>query len=260
MARQKFPWPIEDLRQMYDSGKSLREIADALSSEVWQPYWRKHLGHEYRPSQKVVNKVAKRAGIALRSRGAPLERNGFWRGGRRIDRGGYILVKCPEHPMATAAGYVREHRLVMERILGRYLTETEVVHHKDDDPSNNDPHNLLLFDTNAIHISTTMTGKVPSSRIVVAQEAVARHRREWWPAELLRTWHIVDQLPMKEIGKLLGMNPRTVSAALRRLGIPVRVRYGRSVPPTATTDHERQAREFLAKHPSPTTRGDARLR
>src|SRR5690606_24179884 len=69
------------------------------------------------------------------------------------------------HPHATKAGYVREHRLIMEEKLGRYLTPTEVVHHIDDDPSNNAPENLVVFANNAVHISETMKGKVPSSRI-----------------------------------------------------------------------------------------------
>jgi hypothetical protein len=37
---------------------------------------------------------------------------------------------------------VREHRLVMEQILGRKLLHNEVVHHKDHNKRNNDPSNL----------------------------------------------------------------------------------------------------------------------
>ena len=38
-----------------------------------------------------------------------------------------------------------EHRVVMEQILGRPLAPGEVVHHKDHNPSNNDPDNLMLL-------------------------------------------------------------------------------------------------------------------
>lgn len=43
-------------------------------------------------------------------------------------------------------GYVYAHRLVMEKLLGRQLTDDEVIHHRDHNPLNNDPANLLLTD------------------------------------------------------------------------------------------------------------------
>lgn len=48
---------------------------------------------------------------------------------RRRGRGqGSIIEKCSEHPYAKK-GYVHQHRLVVERHIGRYLTPDEVVHH-----------------------------------------------------------------------------------------------------------------------------------
>lgn len=84
--------------------------------------------------------------------------NYFWRGGMQVDKHGYILVKTPGHPDANHQGYVRMHRLVMERTLGRPLAEGEVVDHRDGDTSNNDPDNLRLFPSNAEHLRVTMTG------------------------------------------------------------------------------------------------------
>ena len=57
---------------------------------------------------------------------------------------------APDHPHAVR-GYVRKHRLVMEKKLGRYLTRTEVVHHRDDNPGNNRLSNLKLYASNAEH-------------------------------------------------------------------------------------------------------------
>src|SRR5689334_22036255 len=51
----------------------------------------------------------------------PGPKNAGWKGGRRIDKDGYVLIYAPDHPQATKAGYVREHRLVMEQHLERYL-------------------------------------------------------------------------------------------------------------------------------------------
>lgn len=90
-----------------------------------------------------------------------MENNTFWRGGRMIDERGYILVKTPNHPYKDRHGYVREHRLVMEQHLGRYLSPHEVVHHKDNNPSNNDLKNLEVFGSNGEHLAETLKGQVP---------------------------------------------------------------------------------------------------
>lgn len=65
----------------------------------------------------------------------------------------YRYVYSPEHPFAVGSKklYVAEHRLVMEKHLGRYLTDKEVVHHKDEDTLNNDISNLELM-TSVEHI------------------------------------------------------------------------------------------------------------
>lgn len=55
--------------------------------------------------------------------------NPQWKGGRHRTKTGYILIKKPEHPYANRTGYIREHRLVMEKFLGRYLKSEEDVHH-----------------------------------------------------------------------------------------------------------------------------------
>lgn len=42
-------------------------------------------------------------------------------------------------------GYVREHRLVMEKHLGRRLDKTEEIHHIDGDGLNNELYNLMIL-------------------------------------------------------------------------------------------------------------------
>ncbi len=56
--------------------------------------------------------------------------------------GGRMKIHRPDHPHATKQGYVYRYRLVMEEKLGRYLTDSEIVHHKDNDESNDAPDNL----------------------------------------------------------------------------------------------------------------------
>ena len=51
-----------------------------------------------------------------------------WKGGRSKHKAGYVMLRIPDHPRAGTSGYVFEHILVMERVLGRYVLPDESVH------------------------------------------------------------------------------------------------------------------------------------
>jgi hypothetical protein len=84
--------------------------------------------------------------------------NARFTGGRLYKRGrsgGHILIYCPNHPNARK-GYVPEHRLVVERSIGRLLKREEFVHHIDCDPQSNSLENLVVlscFTHNKAHAS-----------------------------------------------------------------------------------------------------------
>lgn len=56
------------------------------------------------------------------------KRSFAWKGGRHIDRLGYVQIWQPDHPNARMGGYIHEHRLVMSLYLGRPLESYEFIH------------------------------------------------------------------------------------------------------------------------------------
>jgi HNH endonuclease len=62
----------------------------------------------------------------------------------RLDRNGYVLLWEPAHPKAIH-GWVYEHRLVVERRIGRPLSRDETVHHANGIKDDNRDANLVVL-------------------------------------------------------------------------------------------------------------------
>ena len=67
----------------------------------------------------------------------------LWKGGIENSRG-YVLIYDPDHPRAHK-GKIREHILIMEKKLGRYLIDNERVHHINGKKDDNRIENLILI-------------------------------------------------------------------------------------------------------------------
>lgn len=121
---------------------------------------KKWLREKYCREKLSVSEIAKKCGVAITtisrwaarfkirkirpykgSRKGP--QNPYWGGGRYKDHHtGYILVYNPRHPFCNKRGYVLEHRLIMEKFIGRCLRPNEIVHHKNKIKDDNRIENL----------------------------------------------------------------------------------------------------------------------
>lgn len=84
------------------------------------------------------------------------ENHPMWKGGKTLNSQGYFLIYSPKHPYKSKQGYVREHRLVMEKHLGRYLTKEEIVHHLNENKTDNRIENLQILTKKQHDIYHTM--------------------------------------------------------------------------------------------------------
>lgn len=75
-----------------------------------------------------------------------------WKGGE-VRQHGYVLLFRPDHPRADRIGYVRRSLLVVEEVLGRALTDREIVHHKNQHRDDDRPENLEVLPSQSAHIA-----------------------------------------------------------------------------------------------------------
>lgn len=96
---------------------------------------------------------AKRAKAAYCSAGCAVKGKHKPDGAVRYKRGksaGHVLEKSIDHPFAKK-GWVPQHRLVVERQIGRLLAPEEIVHHINCVANDNRPENLVVCDSVTAH-------------------------------------------------------------------------------------------------------------
>jgi hypothetical protein len=115
---------------------------------------------------------------------------GRWKGGRKMQNQGYVMVVVSDdHPQpsfvsSTGTKYLLEHRFVAEQELGRHLKPNEIVHHIDGDKRNNAIGNLQVFATQSDHMrighapKMTTAMKILYAEVLALREQVASLREE----------------------------------------------------------------------------------
>ena len=102
--------------------------------------------------------------------------NPAWIGGRVYNGDGYIWVHTPGHPNPSSKNYVFEHRLIMEKHLGRYLRSEESIHHINGIKDDNRIENLMIFSNDSEHAKFEKRGKI--EHILKASRISAQKRRK----------------------------------------------------------------------------------
>ena len=196
-------YPVEKIREWIAEGKTQQWIGEQLGIPA-----------------KLIQKACKKHGIKCQRKGprsGPEHKN--WKGEEKFDKSGYTLVYCPDHPSCVSANairaqkangkffrkrtHVQKHRLVMEQILGRFLSSEEVVHHKNGNVQDNRPENLQLFSTNAEHLAETLAGKIPNW----TQQGKAAIQQAIDQVASIRRQHKAVGEPLSKKTKLRGLFP-----------------------------------------------------
>lgn len=133
-------------KQVTQAGENNPFYGKKHSQEVIEKNRQAHMGQVcFWRGKHLPQKVRKKIANSLKGN------NNRFKGGQRNFRG-YIGVYSPNHPFKDKNNCVREHRLVMEKHLGRFLEKQEVIHHINGNKADNRLKNLMLFSSHYEHM------------------------------------------------------------------------------------------------------------
>ena len=126
-----------------NTGRRILAATDMTPVEFRDAYWRAGSVERAATALGISDDLMRRLVVEARIQRPPLKPNSQ----------GYRFERAPWHPRANQQGCMPQHRLVIERVLGRFLEPSEVVHHIDCDPGNNAPENLTVFASVGEHLA-----------------------------------------------------------------------------------------------------------
>ncbi len=96
---------------------------------------------------------------------------------------GYTLIKSYDHPDKNKQNDVLEHRLIMEKKIGRRLTKDEVVHHINFIRNDNAEENLHLYKNRSEHLRATkslnkLVDTLLTKEIIIFKEGIYKMKME----------------------------------------------------------------------------------
>jgi polyhydroxyalkanoate synthesis regulator phasin len=133
-------------------GDYVTRICDVCGHEQVINYWNaykkdRHLCRYCNNNEQGKNRIGKFEAYNKGFKNKPKDLGNFY-----INSGGYVEVWVGKHTLpGRAGGYYREHRLMVEKDIGRLLTTKEVIHHIDGDKVNNKLSNLFLCSDDKHH-------------------------------------------------------------------------------------------------------------
>lgn len=170
---------IKAMVDFYESGAQVKDVAITFGFSTGKAYYiLRDAGCKFRPrwigphseeTKKKISAAHKGKTVSKESRRKQSEAmkchyNGFnGIGHLKQHASGYVQAYVPEHPHATADGYVFLHTVVMERAIGRYLNNDEVVHHINHIKNDNRLENLTLMNRHE-HQSMHMKERIASKK------------------------------------------------------------------------------------------------
>jgi len=136
---------LKGIKRSEETIKKMKEAQKRREYTGWNEIKRGiHLSEEHKRklSESKKGRPAWNKGKSYKLPHLAGENNPLWKGHRRKRNDGYIESKADENSIYFVRNL--EHRIAMEKYLGRKLRPDEIVHHKNGIRDDNQPENLQL--------------------------------------------------------------------------------------------------------------------